>query len=120
MSKRLKLRSIVSGITDKPNRSNVFFGCRLMNNYKHANSLSQRRSKSRSDWNSLTSHSMYINTSVLSARSSRSAVGHPLKANNKCLLAFPDNETTLAAIEEPIPEIALDNILTHEDLKEYW
>lgn len=66
------------------------------------------------------SRSLHTNTSVLSSRSSHSASSRAPKVDNKCLLAFSDNETALAAVEEPLPVAVLSNIFTLEDLKHYW
>ena len=123
-----KYNPIVSEISDKHNYSNIYFACRIMPDYKKRNSALAGRpgslSRSKSDWGSFISRSMYNNTSMLSSCSSRSSASHssrPQKLDpSKCILAFPDSETTLAAIEEPLPVIALDNITTLDELEKYW
>jgi len=117
---------IINEASEKPNKSNTLFICRLMGDrkgpYSPLTSRAGSLSRTKSGWYTPTSKSMYFtSTSPYYTRRTSGRSMSPFQADpSRCILSFPDSTTTVAAIEEPLTGAALANITSVSELERFW
>ena len=111
-------------IIDNENWSNICFGCRIMNHRNGSNLCLFSRAHSHRHMSSMVNSRSSLTTNIPRTFShstiSRSYIGPYTANSSRYLFQFPDIKKTIGAVEHPVSGIIQNQILSLNDLENYW